>query len=482
MNLAEYSSYDGLGLADLVRRKEVTSAELCELALRGVEAVNPHLNAVIETFPDRARKVISTSGPFAGVPLLVKDFPIEAGVRAEMGSELAAGFRALNDTEMMRRLRNAGFINLGRTTTSEFGLAALTTSRHTGATRNPWDLEISTAGSSGGSAAAVAAGVVPIATGGDGGGSIRNPASFCGLVGLKPTRGRISLGPDSGNPYSGMVVNFVLTRTVRDCAASLDALEGPAVGDPFEIPRPRTPYIDEIAGRPQRLRIALTATAWSGLAVDPEVANAVRATGKLLEDMDHAVEEATPELDYEPFLAAQIDLWSGHTAAAIASVGRAMERKPSPDNLQSTTWAVYEAGKSASAATLVEAEEHYNVVTRRVGAFFEQYDVLVTPTNTCLPLALSAHALDTPGATVKDLFHHLAPIETFTALFNGTGHPAISLPLHESRSGLPIGMQLVARFGAEAMLLRLAASLETARGWVARSPPIHVGRKPVAVA
>lgn len=477
MNLAEYSSYDGLGLADLVRGKETTSAELCELALRGLEGVNPQLNAVIETFPDRAGKVISTTGPFAGVPLLVKDFPIEAGVKAEMGSELAAGFTASNDTEVMRRLQRAGFINLGRTTTSEFGLAALTISRHTGATRNPWNLEISTAGSSGGSAAAVAAGVVPIATGGDGGGSIRNPASFCGLVGLKPTRGRISLGPDGGNPYSGMVVNFVLTRTVRDCAASLDALEGPAVGDPFEILRPTTPYINEIGRKPQRLRIALTATAWSGLTVDPEVVDAVRETGKLLENMGHEVEEATPDFDYETFLAAQIDLWCGHTAAAIASVGRIMKRKPSLDNLQSTTWAVYEAGKAMSAARLIKGEEHYNFVIRQVGSFFEEYDVLITPTNTCLPLPLSAHKLDTPGATVKDLFDHLAPIETFSALFNGTGHPAISLPLHESRSGLPIGMQFVARFGGEATLLRLAASLEIARAWISRKPPIHVARK-----
>src|SRR5262245_2070530 len=262
MNLSEYASYDALGLADLVRRKEVTPRELCHLALQAIDKLNPQLNAVIETFLQRA-DAVPAPGPFAGVPFLVKDFPIEAGVKAEMGSQLAAGFAPARDSELMLRSRKAGLLNLGRTTSSEFGLAALTVSRHTGATRNPWDPERSTAGSSGGSAAAVAAGIVPLASGGDGGGSIRNPASFCGLVGLKPTRGRVSLGPDAGDPYSGMVAAFVLTRSVRDCAAALDAVEGPGIGDPFEIARPATPYLAEITKPTGRLRIAMTTRAWS---------------------------------------------------------------------------------------------------------------------------------------------------------------------------------------------------------------------------
>ena len=243
MNLAEYASYDAIGLAELVAGRQVSSAELCALALTAIERLNPKINAVIETFPERVGADHPTGGPFAGVPFLVKDFPIECGVKAEMGSQLAAGFTAGCDSELMLRLRRAGLINLGRTTTSELGLAALTVSRQTGATRNPWDPTRSTSGSSGGSAAAVAAGIVPLAQGGDGGGSIRNPASFCGLVGLKPTRGRISLGPETGDPYSGMIASFVLTRTVRDCAAALDAVEGPSIGDPFEIARPAQPYL-----------------------------------------------------------------------------------------------------------------------------------------------------------------------------------------------------------------------------------------------
>jgi amidase len=474
MNLAEYASYDGLGLADLVRRKEITARELCNLALRGIEKLNPQINAIIETFPERTNSALPETGVFAGVPFLVKDFPIEAGVKAEMGSEFAAGFTVESDTELMRRFRTAGLVNLGRTTTSEFGLAALTVSRQTGATRNPWDLRRSPSGSSGGSAAAVSAGLVPLANGGDGGGSIRNPASFCGLVGLKPTRGRISLGPETGDPYSGMVVGFVLTRSIRDCAAALDAVEGPAIGDPFEIPRPPKPYLDQVAQPTGKLHIAFTDQAWSGLPLDPEIAAAIAATVQLLEDMGHVVVEGTPQFDYDAFLAAQIDLWLGHTAAFIDSIGLVTRRVPSLKNLQATTWAVYEAGKSLPAVKLVAAEEHYNIVTRQVAGFLASCDVLMTPTNTCLPLALDVHNLDAPGATVEDLFNHLAPIETFTALFNGTGHPALSLPLHQSRSGLPIGMQFIARSGGEATIFRLAAALEEANPWRDRRPNLHI--------
>ncbi len=423
MNLAEYASYDGLGLADLVRRKEVAPRELCHLALQAIESSTHSLNAVIETFPERADSA-QAPGPFAGVPFLVKDFPIEADVKAEMGSQLAAGFAPARDSELMLRFRKAGLINLGRTTTSEFGLAALTVSRHTGATRNPWDLARSTAGSSGGSAAAVAAGIVPLASGGDGGGSIRNPASFCGLVGLKPTRGRISLGPDTGDPYSGMVVGFVLTRTVRDCAAMLDAVEGPAIGDPFEIPRPAAPLSrgDRAARRPPAHRchdqgvVGSAArsrslgrrrghreASWSRWATPSSRTR--RASTMLRSSPRRSISgSATPPPSSMP----------SRRPSAASPANRICRRR---------------AGRPTSPARpcpppqLVAAEEHYNLVTRAVAQFLAGYDVLLTPTNTCLPLPLDAHKLDAPGATVKDLFDHLAPIETFTALFNGTGHP-----------------------------------------------------------
>jgi amidase len=273
-----------------------------------------------------------------------------------------------------------------------------------------------------------------------------------------------------------MVVGFALTRTVRDCAAALDAVEGPAVGDPFEIPRPATPYLAEIVRPAGRLRIAVTTKPWSGLPLDPEVAAAVAATAGLLEQMGHTVIEDTPRFDYGAFLAAQIDLWCGHTAAFIDAIAQAVGRVPAEQNLQTTSWATYVAGKALPATHLVAAEEHYNLVTRQVAQFLAGYDVLLTPTNTCLPLPFGAHELDAPGATVQDLFDHLAPIETFTALFNGTGHPALSLPLHSSAAGLPIGMQFVAGFGQEATLFRLAAALEQAQPWSARRPAVHVSR------
>jgi amidase len=476
MKLEEYARYDGLGLAELVRTREVTPRELGELALAGIAKVNPRLNAVIETFPERLDSLSGAlpAGPFAGVPILVKDFPIEKGVKAEMGSQLFAGFALDHDSELMVRLRRAGFANLGRTASSELGLHALTRSRQSGVTRNPWDPSRSTAGSTGGGAAAAAAGIVPIVQGGDGGGSIRNPASFCGLVGLKPTRGRISAGPDDGDPLSGMAISFVLTRSLRDCAAALDALSGPGIGDPFEIALPMHPYLEEMRRPAGSLRIAFTSKSWSGLPVDGDLEAGVAATARLLAEMGHRVSEASPRFDYETFLAAQIDLWCAHTAHAIDSLAEALGRRPSPQNLQSTTWAAYEAGRRLPSTAFLAAEAVYNTVTRQVAAFFTEIDVLLTPTCTVAPLALDAHDIDAPGATVKDLFDHLAPIESFTALFNGTGQPAISLPLAWSRQGLPLGLQLTARFGDEAALFRLGAALEQALPWRDRRPPIHV--------
>ncbi|MFO1057606.1 MAG: amidase [Dongiaceae bacterium] len=474
MMLDEYARQDGLGLAELVRRREVAPRELGALALAGAAKVNPRLNAVLETFPERLERLPEPAGPFGGVPTLVKDFPIEKGVRGEMGSKLFAGYAPDEDSELMVRLRRAGLVNLGRTASSELGLAALTVSALCGITRNPWDPARSTAGSTGGGAAAVAAGVVPVAQGGDGGGSIRNPASCCGLVGLKPTRGRISAAPGDGDPYSGMAIGFMLTRTVRDCAALLDATAGSGVGDPFEIAPPERPWLAEVGARPEPCRIAFTTTAWSGLPVDPAVVAATHATARLLESMGHEVVEASPRFDYESFLAAQIDLWCGHTAHGIAAGAAALGRTPAPGLLQTTTWAVYQAGIALGAVRFLDAEAEYNRVTRQVAAFFGDVDLLLTPTMTVPPLPLDAHRLDEPGATVKDLFDHLAPIESFTALFNATGQPAMSLPLGWSPQGLPLGLQLVGRFGDEARLFRIAGALEEAMPWRDRRPPIHV--------
>jgi amidase len=475
LNLSEYADFDALGLAELVRRREIAPRELGELAIAAIDTVNPPLNCVVERFPGRAAAIgENVSGPFGGVPFLGKDLPFEKGVRAEMGSELARGFAAPVDCELAIRLREAGAVNLGRTISSEFAFAATTENRLNGKTRNPWDPARSTAGSSGGAAASVASGAVPFAQGSDAGGSIRNPASMCGLVGLKPTRARVPLAPASAISWGGVNNLFVLTRTVRDCAALLDAVEGPAIGDAFEIARPAEPYRQAIARPPERLRIAFTAKAWSGLPVEPAVADAARRTAALCERLGHSVEEAAPAFDYAVFIAAQKILFLPFIVQDVDAVARALGRTPGPENLQSTSWDIYCRGRALPAPALLDALDTYSDICRQVVAFCNRYDVLLTPTCTILPPLLGTYDPDRAGADADDMFDQLAPFESFTALFNATGQPAISLPLEESEGGLPIGMQFVGRFGGEATLLRLAAQLEAALPWAGRRPRIHV--------
>jgi amidase len=270
-----------------------------------------------------------------------------------------------------------------------------------------------------------------------------------------------------------MVTGFVLTRTVRDCAAMLDAVAGYAVGDSVPISAPPRPYLDETKPPAERLRIAFTARTWSGLPVDPEIVAGVQSTARMLEQLGHVVVEDTPQFDYDMFLNAQIDLWVAHTATAIDAVAQAVGRQPSTRNLQATTWAVYEAGRRLPATQFLQAEEIYNQLRRKVARFFTEYDVLLTPTSAIVPPLIDAQPLNVAGASVRDLFEHLAPVEAFTALFNATGQPAISLPLHWTAGGLPLGMQFVGRCGDESTLLRLAAQLELALPWHARRPSVH---------
>ena len=475
MNMTDYANHDALGLAALVNRHEVSSHELAELALAAIERVNPHLNCVVETFPDRAAAPDGHSdAPLAGVPFLGKDLPFERGIKAEMGSQLAQGHVCPFDTELAIRLRAAGAVNLGRTTTSEYALAAATENRATGKTRNPWNLERSVAGSSGGAAAAVASGAVSFAQGSDAGGSIRMPSSFCGLVGLKPTRARVSLAPMSSFAYAGLNNVFVLTRSVRDCAAILDAVEGPALGDAIQIACPDAPYLSAIERPPQSLRIAFTVDAWSGLPVDDSVGRAVRETAVLCERFGHRVEQAAPEFDFGLYLDAQKVLWFAFTAHDVEVTARELHRTPGPDNLQSTTWDIYRRGRELAAGDILAALDTYNEIVRQVSGFWSRYDVLITPTCTIVPRPLGTYDPDRSGADADEMFDQLAPHESFTSLFNATGQPAISLPLGVSDDGMPIGIQFAGRFADETTVLRLAAQLETARPWMQRRPKVHV--------
>ncbi|GLR52614.1 amidase family protein [Shinella yambaruensis] len=481
MRLDEYVSHDGTSLARLLARGEITPRQLGRCVEAAVAAVNPALNAVIELYPDALESLpeAASATPFGGIPTLTKDFPVEAGRPAEFGSRLAQGFRAAHDAVYWTRLRNGGLVNAGRTTSSEFGVPAATESPLYGATRNPWNLQRGVAGSSGGAAAAVAAGIVPFAQGSDGGGSIRNPAAFCGLIGLKPSRGRVTGSPNANAPLLGLATAFMLTRSVRDTAALLDLCHGPDAGDGYEIVAPAQTYLDAMQRTPSALRIALCTTAWSGVRLDPEVAAATRSVAERFASFGHHVEEASPDFDYPAFLHAQKVIWAADAAAHMPAMARHRGRRLE-DALGPSVHALYRWGCGIGGAELIEALAVYDRVTRQVGRFLAGYDLLLTPTSAIAPEPIGTFDPNRAGIDADGVFDDLAPKETFTALFNATGQPAISLPLGRSGDGLPIGIQLVARFGREDLLLAAARQIEEDIGeapgiWGQGHPATHAG-------
>lgn len=479
MKLTEYASYDALGLADLVRRKQVTPRELAQLALNGIDALNPTLNAVIGKLSnwEAAFAEQPTNGAFYGVPFLVKDLVLHLkGVPCDMGSRLIKGkFVSPHDTDLAQRFRKSGVMILARTNTPELGFNANTEPLVYGSTRNPWGTRHSAGGSSGGSAAAVAAGIVPIAHANDGGGSIRVPAANCGLVGVKPTRGRTPVGPEFGEPLHGMGIEHVVSRTVRDSAAMLDAIEGPAVGDRFVIPRPTRPYAQEAATKPRRLKIALSTKGMMNAKIDPACVRAVEETGKLCQSLGHHVEEATPEYDEGAFHASNLVYWCGFLAGGIAGASQMLGLTPSPDNLEAATWACFQHGASLKLLDLEMADTLCNMVCRTVAQFFTRYDLLLTPVNGAPPLELGVLNQNGSYGDAKGWYDFVFQHVPFTALYNMTGQPAMSLPLQQSAAGLPIGMHFVAPYGDEATLFNLAGQLEEAAPWSKRVPSVHVG-------
>jgi amidase len=480
VNLSEYASYDALGLSDLVRSKSVTAGELVDCALRASALVNPHINAVIAMIPDWELQLDSrqSDGPFFGVPFVIKDLMLQAkGVPCDFGSRLFRGaFIAPRDTELMSRFRDTGVITWGRTNTPEFGFANTTEPVLYGPTRNPWDPTRSAGGSSGGSAAAVAAGVVPIAHGSDGGGSIRVPAANCGLVGLKPTRGRTPVGPLAGDPLHGMAVEHIVSRSVRDSAAMLDEVEGPGVGDRFVIPRPRRSFLEAMSAAPRPLRIALSTDGRRYGTVEPECVEAVREAGRLCVVLGHDVEEAQPNFDDDAFHTANAVYWSSSLAGGITRFARLLGRDPSPDNLEATVWTCFQNGLALKAIDIELADFHANSICRSVGSFFTRFDVLVTPTLRSPPLKIGALNSNDPTFGPLEWLQACFTVAPFPALYNMTGQPAISLPLAESRDGLPIGVQFAAAYGDEATLFNLGRQLEVASPWAHRKPAVHVSR------
>ena len=481
MNLAEYAQHDGLGLAELVKNGEVTTNELARLFQAAVEKVNPKINAVIETYAERMEGLHEEAvpnGPFAGVPFLMKDLgATEKGKLQECGSRLMKGYVADKDSFLCTRFRQAGLTILGRATTPEFGLAPTTESVLMGLTRNPWNLELLAGGSSGGPAASVAAGILPIAHASDGAGSIRIPASACGLVGLKPSRGRVTPGPDSDGGLAGMGQEFVVSRTVRDTAAMLDAVSQPAPGDPFIIVQPQRPYMQEVDAPISKLRIAWTARSWQpGTVVHPEVERCVERVAATCEEMGHLVVEATPVFDYEEYLRAVCIVWKFGFDVKMDALAAERGREISEETLEPVTLSCYHDAQRVTSRDVTMSEGILNKFRRNFGQFFQGCDVLITPTLAQLPEPLGKHALTRRDLDFISYFRLGDEFCMHTAPFNVTGQPAISLPLGQSASNLPIGIQFAANFGREDILIRLASAFEKATPWQSRIPSVHVSR------
>ena len=472
--LEEFSALDATALAELVRRKQVKPIDLVEAAMERIERLNPTLNAVVTPMYEQGRTLANRQlpdGPFTGVPFLLKDLGATyGGVRMTMGSTFLSNFVPDHDSELVARLKRAGLIIIGKTNTPELGILPTTEPRLFGPSRNPWHIGQTTGGSSGGSAAAVAAGMVPMAHANDGGGSIRIPASCCGLFGLKPTRARNPYGPDLGDVFSGLVIEHAVTRSVRDSAALLDATSGPDVGDPYWAPPPARPFLKEVGADPGKLRIAFTTTAATGVKVHADCVKAVHDAAKLCASLGHEVEEAAPVVPGELLTQNFMVLWSGGCAWMIDGLGLATGRKPVPDQFELLTWALYEMGQRQSASTYLLSLTLLQRVARDIARFFLKYDVWLTPTLTEPPVPLGT--FDSPPENPLQGITRAIDFAPFTPICNITGQPAMSMPLYWNSGGLPVGTHFIGRFGDEATLFRLAAQLESARPWAGRRPPV----------
>lgn len=472
---SDYDDYDALGLADLVRKKEVSPLELLEEAIARLEKVDGTLNSVPLKHYDEARAAIDAGlpdGPFTGVPFLLKDLHLlMEGTVTSFGSGAFKDNVADHDSTLTERYKQAGLVIFGKSNSPEFGLAGTTEPRLYGPTRNPWNTEHSPGGSSGGAAAAVAAGVLPVANASDGGGSIRIPASACGLFGMKPSRARTPMGPDRGEGWGGMSSSHAVSRTVRDNAALLDATAGPAPGDPYSCSAPARPFLEEVGIDPRPLRIAVTATGPNGNRADADVRAGLDATVALLEELGHHVTEAAPKIDATDMTAAQIGLIASSIALTLDMRGEALGRPVSQQDVENITWAIAENGRGLNGTDVARGTLLIHQFGRKVASFMEDYDVLLSPTLALPPVPLGTVNMDSDdiGAYI-DINARYMP---FAGLFNMTGQPSMSVPLHWTADGLPVGMMFTAPFGDESTLFQLAGQLERAQPWGDRRPPVH---------
>lgn len=470
----EYGDADATALAALVRQREVSPLELVDMAIARSGRVNGTLNAVITGMYEHARERARgqlPDGPFRGVPFLMKDFAAEvAGVRFLEGSRFLEGYRPAVDSEIYTRFCNAGLVTIGKTNLPEFAIGVTTEPQFFGPTHNPWDTTRTPGGSCGGAGAAVAARVVPMAHGNDVGGSIRIPASACGLVGLKPSRGRTTLAPHFGDILAGFFVEHALTRSVRDCAALLDAIAGPGVGDPYVAPRPQRPWLDATRDCGKRLRIGYSTVTPLSDPLDPECVRAIEQTAALCAKLGHDVVGAAPAFDATEMWTKYTTLLAALVAWVIADWSRRLERKPSPDCFEPFVWALGERGRDVSASEYLLAMQDVQAQIRALSAFYIDHDVWLTTTLGKPPVALGTLVYDGDPIALR---RRMAEFSPFTWIANATGQPAISLPLAWSASGLPIGLHFTARMGGEDTLLALAAELEAAQPWADRRPPVN---------
>ena len=479
MKFDEYCEYDATGLAELVSRGEVSAKELAQTAIAGVEKVNPALNAVIEVFTDRVDGLGESSlpnGPFTGVPFFLKDLgPRQKGRKQEGGSRLMQGYVADYSSFLTEQIERAGLNILGRTTCPEFGVTGTTESILTGATCNPWDTGKIAGGSSGGSAAITAAGVVPMSHSNDGGGSTRIPASICGNAGMKHSRGRISYMPEGCDLSFPLFSDGVNTRSVRDMAGFLDAVMGPAPGEPIPWAQPTRPYVEEVDRDPGKLRIAMCSEKFGPVPLGSHIGAEVQRVAGILEGAGHDVEEATPAIDYEGYLHVFKRIWAIDIAAMLDYEAGEMGRTVSADTIEPMTMRMYEAGKDATAAERLGIAGFMSQTGRRLGAFFEDYDLLLTPVMTAdTPTLGSPFNLIQEGQTFEEWFDNAFSLIPITPLNNFTGTPAVSLPLCTDSAGMPLGAHLMAPMGREDRLFNISAQLEKVAPWMDSRPPVHV--------
>lgn len=490
----DYVQHDATGLAGLIRSGDVTPAELLETAIARAETVNPELNAIVTPLYEKGREIskqLPDPGPFRGVPFLLKDLEFEwGGTPMKSGSRGYQHYVSPSDSEVVRRLKAAGLVFFGKTNTPEFGLTPYTESKLYGPARNPWKTTHSPGGSSGGSAVAVAAGIVPAASASDGGGSIRIPAACCGLFGLKPSRGRVTLGPRFGELWNGAVIGHAVTRSVRDSAGLLDVVSGGFPGDPYGIAPPERPFVDEVSREPGKLRIAFsTQTLIESQPVDQECVKAVREAARLLESLGHTVEEVP--LPYEKTLVTEaffVNVLS-ETAATLRELSNHLGRPVRRDDVELNTWAQARLADGFSAVDVAYQKRRWNTLNRHMGQLHETYDLFLTPTLPRQPIPIGTYQntaseqrllklVDSLGGLkylngskiVNDLAERSLGYISFTVITNMTGQPSMSVPLHWSPDGLPIGVMFAAKLGNEATLFRLAGQLEQERPWFNKRP------------